>query len=539
MGRQQYLERLALGRSPFQELTAPAESSNENWLEQSTNAATEINGDQSPDQTYNSKGRLINKRTEERNAAMRDAQNAVLELVGVVESRDASDRVEEAWNQSLRKQWERLLDAEQERGDDLNMVLEYLHRLLTWWPEALIARVQAGLYSTSQSFADVLLHDTGRIRALGASVSFAVFLPGIVPHAVCTLADALLCGALVEGIGHLQTHIGKSSNRRRVPKWLRITAMVVSEVLCAAVGVVLMPLEFHAETQRLGLAPTWPLLPHWRAFTPTDSSSSHRFLWTSSIGLPRFRLLGSPGLLLIVLRSMTRYQDEETPIAGQLTPWEYPAANRRAERITPPDVQDEPFAWILYQGYIARWKILRWLGWTLEQTTPFPDSPYQNNTQATQLPVVFAEDRSSDASEWCMWLHGKYRSTSLSMQVTKYLAERIDHLFQKLLLLPLESLVARAVTQSFLTTTLPKTSLALTAAQVAYSPFSGGPLGDIMLHGSNVPAWTAAGSYLSKLGLSLALYCSTEIAITFLIYKVYRTQGIHNFNWRIEEGEED
>jgi hypothetical protein len=153
--------------------------------------------------------------------------------------------------------------------------------------------------------------------------------------------------------------------------------------------------------------------------------------------------------------------------------------------------------------------------------------------------VAFYEDRSSDASEWGMWLHGKYRSTSLSMQLAKYLGERIDHLFQKLLILPLESLVVRAVTQSFLTTTLPKTSLALTAAQVAYSPLGGGPFGGIIRNGSNLPAWTAAGGYLSKLGLSLALYCTTEIAISFLIYKVYRGQGTRNFNWRIEEGEED
>ena len=539
MGRQQYLERLALGRSPFQDLAASPESPDEPNLEQSKNVAAEIDGDQSPDQNYNSKGRLTNKRTEERNAAMRNAQNAVLALVGVVESRDASDRVEEAWNNKLRKQWERLLEAEQERGDDLNMVLEYLHRLLTWWPEALIARVQAGIYSTSQSFADVLLHDAQTVRTLGASASLALFLPGIIPHAFCTLADALLCGALVEGIGHLQTHLGKSSNRRRVPKWLRITAMVVSEVLCAAVGVALMPLEFHAETHRLGLAPTWPLLPHWRAFIPTDPSSSHRFLWTSSIGLTRFPIFGSPGLWLIILRSLTRYQDEETPIAGQLTAWEYPPANKSWKYIAAPDVHVDPFAWVLYHGYMVRRKMLWWLGWTMEQTTPFPDSPYQNNMEMRVLSDGSDDGNSSDGGEIIMYKYGKYRSTSLSMQVAKYLAERIDHIFQKLLLLPLESLVIRAVTQSLLTTTLPKTSLALTAAQSAYSPFGGGPFGGIVRHGSNFPAWNAAGGYLSKLGLSLALYCSTEIAITFLIYKVYRRQGTSNFNWRIEEGEED
>ena len=546
MGRQQYLERLALGRSPFQDPAPTSDSPNQDQPGQSTVSASSQHGDEPHEQDFDNKGRPTNKLTEQRNAALRNAQNAVLALVGVVESKDACDAMEEATNRTRRKLWETKLEAEQERGDDLNMTLEYLQRLLTWWPEGFVARVQAGIYSSSPSFGDVLLHEFRRTRGNDTALVLATFLPGVLPHALCTLVDALLCGALVEGIGQLQTYLGKSTKKRRVPQWLRISAMVVSEVLCAAVGVALMPLEFQAESQRLGLAPTWPPLPPWRAFLPTGPLSSHNFLWTSTIGLSRFRLLGSPGLLLILQRSLTRYQDEDTPIAGQFTSWEYPAVNYFMSDVGPEFTKDpftwifyqglgftkDPFIWILYHGYILRCKAIRWLGWELEQVTMYPEDLYQNNRMARPRNLDVPDDDSTVSSEIGAPRGGRYRSTSLSMQPVKYLAERFDHFFQRLLILPFESLVVRAVTQSFLATSLPKTSLAVAAMHVAYSPFGGGPLGGIVKATSNAAAWNVAGGYLSKLGLSLALCCSTEVVIFFIIYRTYRRQGIQNFDWK-------
>jgi hypothetical protein len=160
----------------------------------------------------------------------------------------------------------------------------------------------------------------------------------------------------------------------------------------------------------------------------------------------------------------------------------------------------------------------------------YPEDLYQNNRIA---PKVFdvRDDDSTVSSEIGVPRGGRYRSTSLAMQPVKYLAERIDHLFQRVLILPFESLVVRAVTQSFLATSLPKTSLAAAAMQVAYSPFGGGPLGGIVKASSNAAAWNVAGGYLSKLGLSLALCCSTEVVLFFVIYRTYRRQGIRNFDW--------
>lgn len=545
MGRQQYLERLALGRSPFQPRTEDIQQSATQNANQPapTSPTLDSNSDRIPEHAFTAKGRPINNQTEARNAAQRNAQNAVLELVGVVESKDASDRREEERNRHLRKHWEALLEAENERGDDLNMGAEYAHRLLTWWPEALMARVMAGVYADwtrYPTFADVIESELSMLRERGLRGVLNVFLPGFLPHGICTLADALICGVLVEGIGRLQTYVGKSSNKRRKTrsKWLRAAAMVVSEVLCAAVGATLMPLEYHGESQRLGLSPASPILPHWRAFPPRASMSYHQYLWTPTPGLVRFPWLGSPGVWLILQRSLTRYQDEQTPILGQFTMWEYPPINKPLAWVSKPKAKRDPFAWLLYQGYLVRRRIMKALGWDLELVHKFPENPYQNNQLPCPPSRVHAEDSpiSSDDDEE---RNEKYRSTALSMQTAKYLSERIDTFFQRLVQLPFEALVIRTVTQSYLRTSLPKTGLALTAASTTYLPFRGGPFASIVTHGSNSSSWGALGGYLSKLGLSLALYVSTEAVMFFIIYRTHRRQGIRNFGWGSEEPSQD
>lgn len=537
MGRQQYLERLALGRSPFQDPVGSLNEPSENNHDLAASIPEVSHDEHDSTQAYDSKGRPINKRTEERNAAMRNAQNVVLALVGVVESKDTSDRIDEARSRIVRKQWEQLLEAEQKRGDDLNIVVEYLSRMLTWWPEALIGRVQAGLYLPSQSFADIILHDLRRVRQIGARACFAVFLPGAVPHLLSFITEALLCQGVLEVVGQLEMYLGRSAKGRRLPRWLRVSAQVANEILCAGVSALLMPLEFHAETQRLGLARSWPSVPHWRAFMPSGPLSSHRFLWTSPLSNPWLRFLGSPGLWLVLQRSLTRYQDVSAPIGAQFTAWEYPEANRTSEYNSAPEVYQDPLAWIYYHGYLLRYRALRWLGWTLEQKTQFPDNAFQNNTKSQFL--SYNDDEHHGDINYAVITVGKYRSTCLSMQLARYLRERIDHLYQNLLILPLGSIAVRAVARSFMTTTLPKTSLALAAGPFAFSPVFGGPFGSLLSHGSDASSRSSVGSYLSKLGLSFALYCSTEVAISLFIYTVYRDQGIRNFGWKARAGQSD
>lgn len=532
MGRQQYLERVALGRSAFEDPDTEAEVDRENGTPRTQVAIDSDGGDSTRSgQQYDSKGRPINPLTEERNAALRNAQNAVLSLVGVVESKDESDRLEEAKSRPIREARERMLENEHQRGEDLSVLAPFLHRALTWWPDTLLARVQAGLYASSWSFADILLHELGAARHNGLKSLLLALLPGMAAHAACTVLDALLCGALVEVIGSLENRLNRKLNRRASRKYLKIGTTIVMEVLCGAVSVVLLPLEYHAETQRLGLAPAWPLLPSWRVFLPTMPSSTHGLIWSPKTKPSWLGMLSSPALLLILQKSLTRYQGEESPLASQFTTFEYPAVNTPVSSVRKPDIGKDPLGRFLYHGYLLRTRILKWSGWNLVSV---PERP-QRRSEATQLAAgtnlagnqVEKTSSSNNVDE----MHRVYRSTSLSELPTKYLAERIDVCLTGILMLPFESMLLRAIARSYLTSPLPKTSLTMATMHNYYSPFGGGPLGGLASAGLSITAWRDVGSYLSKLGLSLALHYSTEVGIFFFLYRVHRWQGLRNFEW--------
>jgi trimethylamine:corrinoid methyltransferase-like protein len=89
MGRQQYLERLALGRSPFQ--SGPATTNRGNTESQRQQSTETPNDTGASLQQYDSKGRPTNPATEAQNAKLRHASNEVLALVGVVERKDSAD----------------------------------------------------------------------------------------------------------------------------------------------------------------------------------------------------------------------------------------------------------------------------------------------------------------------------------------------------------------------------------------------------------------------------------------------------------------
>ncbi|KAK0902387.1 hypothetical protein LTR57_019682 [Friedmanniomyces endolithicus] len=120
MGRQQYLTRLALGRSPFLEATNEQHADVKVDQDGHDASKTEEPAYRGYTQQYNSKGRPINPTTEARNAEMRRAQNSVLALVGVVESREHSQRESEV---ELRRANEELREAE----DGTGFLLEIAH----------------------------------------------------------------------------------------------------------------------------------------------------------------------------------------------------------------------------------------------------------------------------------------------------------------------------------------------------------------------------------------------------------------------------
>lgn len=138
MGRRAHLERLALGRSAFQDEPARPEDPNGELDHVSGSTTEDIELDNDYRQQYDSKGRPINPATEARNQAMRDAQNGVLAVVGVVEAKATADNDLNHRLYSKQKARAKLLKAEQARGELVDLVTSFLGVALTWWPEAVV-----------------------------------------------------------------------------------------------------------------------------------------------------------------------------------------------------------------------------------------------------------------------------------------------------------------------------------------------------------------------------------------------------------------
>ena len=550
MGRQQYLERLALGRSAFEDPHPDPGSFNQEHstsqapvAENPTYSQLHRGGYQ---QQYDTKGRPINPATEDRNARMRNAQNAVLALVGVVESRDNAERSSEMKFRYIRQAREETLKAEQDRGEDLDLVLKILHTIVCCWPDALTARVQAGVYSSFTPFAAVVLKEirSGMHRGLGGF--FATFLPGAPAMLASALLRLLYLAVVGEGEMRLLEWLIQQRYLRRVAvKRVYRILEVVSEVLFLAVDIALLPLDYHATAQQLGLAPAWPLVPSWQSFSPSSPASFHRFIWKPFIAIPVLRHVCSPAALLIMRTVLKRDQgDDETqgdetegeqvPLAGQFTSFRYPAINAPPSNIDRPYLRQDPLGWILFEAYLVRHRALQWYGWNVRYVKHSRSEKYtnlENNHVPRSSRSTSRDDDQSLSDDEDDGLHHAHRSTALAHMPAHHIANYIDGFLTRLLMVPSDSLVFRAVACSFLASALPKTALAISAGSSVYAPFGGGPLARLSHISGSIWESQGARNYLSKLGLSLALHSSTDIALFFLVYRIARWQGKRNFNW--------
>ena len=533
MGRQLYLERLALGRSGFEAPEAEVPTQGQTVPEGPTTAVSDQLDGEIVEQRYDDKGRSINPSTDERNKSMRNAQNAVLALVGVVESKDHSDRTAEIKYRYIREARERILGDEHERGEELVAVDNVLQLALARWPEALISRVQAGLYSSSTSFADIVISELKSARGGGLRALLANLLPGAPASAAYALTKLLFCAGVAEGVGRVQERWVSPIKRRKARNRVILAIDMLCEALFLAIDVALLPLQYHAETQKLGLAPVWPIVPHWRSFVPSDPSSTHSLIWRSAVPLPVLGVISSPAVLLLLGNFLRRDEgDEGNPIGRHLTRFKYPAINAPYDGVARPDLRGNPFGLLIYQGYILRAKLLKWFQWHLEYIVlnARRGKVHENNHLALQgVPTWNDNERSSVSAEDETVPHW-HRSTALAHLPATCLADRMDEYFATFLMLPLTSLGLRAVTNSFLASSLPKTPFAIASASHFYRPFGGGAFATLLDSGLSA-GWKEAGSYLSRLGLSFALHCSTEIGIFFIVYKVTCWQGIRNYDW--------
>lgn len=528
MGRQQYLSRLALGRSAFAELKDQS-SVGSDQLASEHEAGTSL--DHVYVQQYDSKGRPVNATTEARNTALRNAENAALALVGVVERKDNHDRVNELRFNAIRSVREEVLAAEHDAGETLD-ILVTLFSSLNYPLETLVRRIQAGLYKSSDSFTSVLQRGLQDMKNAGRAGSLAILFPGAPAAIVHGIARVLLGATLSQGVDYLSQWLTRQKLRKRTARRANRALYFACEAMLISLDLALLPLEYYAYAQWLGLAPTWPLIPSLRILLPTNPSSFHHFGWRSEFTMPVLHRLCAPAALVLLESSLWREQDDEIPVGSQLTRFVYPSPfNVTPWTISVPRPVRDPFGWLLYQSYTFRVRLLRLLGYTLEQDgqrtkfendrIPPPTSP---SAALHEIPdALSTADSDRGQSDGLQHIH---RSTALAHLAPQYLANSIDVTFANLLLLPLQALVARSVTTSYLASPLPKTAFALDVASHVYRPFTS------ILRQSD-GRWSDLASYLSKLGLSLSSHAAASTGMFFLVYKLARWDGRRNFDWGV------
>ncbi|KAI6794886.1 hypothetical protein KC363_g4550 [Hortaea werneckii] len=490
MGRHEYLSRLALGRSPFENI----ESSNDGFYMQAENGEfSEPEGNaQSVNeaQQYNAKGRPINPTTDLRNAEMRKAQNSVLELVGVVERRERSEYSNEMKFRYIHHARQTVLAAEHETGEGIESLIQLLVApLTTWWSDCLIQRCLIGLYTAKEPFASVVSGMWQTLRTGGLKGTYSILFPGLVPYVAYVIAR--MCSeALAEDVIR---RMSERVLRQVLPIRQRKRMLHVLELVEAGLRLLidgsLLPLLYYATAQQIGVAPALPLLPPLGYHLPWSPYSFHAFGWKPLLGLPLLRSVSSPAALILG-QTLLHIESEEGIISStDLTNFRRPSFGELPEVPKTPTIKD-PLGWILFQTYRLRRKAVEWCGWTI-----VPSSNVQNLNTKHETDVLVGNEDGTDGSV------RRHRSTALARLPAQHLAAHIDSFLERLVLLPFECLVLRAVAVSYSNSPLPKTLEALAATPMLPRPFAGWM--DQALHSHS--AITSTSAQINKVGLALIL----------------------------------
>ncbi|KAK1074816.1 hypothetical protein LTR12_002472 [Friedmanniomyces endolithicus] len=508
MGRQQYLTRLALGRSPFLEATNKQHADVNVDQDGHDASNTQDPAYEGYTQQYNSKGRPVNPSTEARNAEMRRAQNSVLALVGVVESREHSQRESEV---ELRRAADELREAEDDTGSMLEIAVMLLQRPLTWWIDSMSKRYQSGLYDSRKPF-------TYYLRATLRSAC-----TGSVRGAYCALFAGGAAGVLhafARMASHLVVELTAESMKEAILRqdWRSETCVEVA--VLRSVDILLLPVGYWSMAQQIGLAPAVPLLPPARSLLPWHPLSFHAFGWKPLINLPVVGMLCSPAALILFCTLVSDINTNvDLPIFGRT------AKLRISETETPYVLAEkrplprEPFAWLFYPAYNVRVFLLECCGWNLLSMRRDPPSPGVKG----YITVRDGVDGLQIASYHSM--------TRLAHMSAQFVASSIDDVIYRVATLPLDIIVSRAVAVSYITSPLPKTLQAASTDPWLYATLGSGVHMRPLTWSPPGDALAQIGAYANKIGLSIALWSATDVLAFAGLHALVRSQGMRHFGW--------
>ena len=535
MGRQQYLERLALGRSPFQSGPATTNQGNAESQRQETTEPSSNTG--ASHQQYDDKGRPTNPATEAQNAKLRHASNEVLALVGVVERKDSADAQLQLDTTLRRAAREHLLILEDNRGNEWSAGLDVLSWFALWWPTALVRRIQIGIYPPDLAFTQILSLEASAILGTGWRGLLLGLLPGTglaILHKVLWQISALVAE---ETIGYLQNLIVASNLRRRTAKRLIRSLTILMDVLYVLLDIVLLPLETYALARQLSIAP--PTTP-WRPLLTTHLPSLFRSTFTTRTATSptslSHLLTSSAAPHLLAYNLLTRDPSPSAPAFSDMTSFRLPSVSEHDTTASshwpnPPPSPYDPFAAILRQIRAIRQSFLRAVGWDVhEQQIPGATHGWETDAQIAPVPGTGDSLDANDDEDFQLVAH---RSTALARLPATWLGMRTDMFLLRLLMLPVESAAMRKVADFYISSGMPlaRGFAADTGNQMARTKMVPG-LWSFVTGRAGRESFGVVTRRLSQLGLSLALTLGVEVVFFGVVYALARRDGVANFGWK-------
>ncbi|KAK4561137.1 hypothetical protein LTR86_005092 [Recurvomyces mirabilis] len=529
MGRQQYLTRLALGRSPYQE-PGPERIPDGELLEiLESSSSTRLPVATAPDgQLYDAKGRPVNPAAEARKAEIRRSYNTIMALAGVVEKRERATSRSEKESRNLRQQRHDLLVDESETGDIMDGLAISSHAIATWWPDSLTKRYLAGLIDTDPLSLVTIQSHLAPVQ-YGVLGLYSLLLPGTTARLIWTCSKFGLLTGFELVIGLLCERMWRLARDQKAQ--LRMDAALrrletAAQWMC---DILLLPIEYYIIAQQLGVAPHTPSLLPFSPLSIHNVYSMYTIIWTPTPYLPYIGVLSSPAAFLLSYSLLTRALNP--PL--QLKPHDsHPTSqNARGDFATSRSAYQAassllPF--LRHRIFSFRTSIMAWLNYRPVAVAPSPAEPDQEIVQI--------------ASKHSIRLATTHRAGSLASQVPNFLATNMDTLLVRLLLLPLEGMMLRAVGTSYAKSNLPKTLIGtLVANRLTTS------IGSSLLHPPNSGSWTEIIAYYipraSKIGISMTLQGAMEMSVFAGLYTIIRWQGTRFYGWslriRQEAGSEE
>jgi hypothetical protein len=528
MGRLTHLTRLALGRSPFEDLE--------------TNQDVDrlpARDDPEQRQQYDSKGRPINQRTLDTEAEVRHAQNEILELVGVVEKKDKMVQDEGAKYQDMRQLLRQKMKLEDDIGRGISTISEFVCPLLRMWVVGFIARLQTGIYPSDLPLSEILAHEWHGLTRDGLVRGFPRLFLGL---GSIVLWDnfldrewSVLSPTLRLWIGGLQSYV-LAGNLFRQATERRILSALPSAVMGLTLMLIdreLLPIMIYADAQRLGFAPVDPPFCPPQFFTYV---AAHRQLWKPLKSNGRLSALTSPAVLMLLYRSCfkcvpvqaadarnTWSISTQSRVFQMFTSYRNQAIDDGYKQIERPKFFGDPFGWILHQNYQLRTSLLESLGWNM--TNCQEDRSEQDDYDCGRL----VQDDS--ARFWNLESVDKYRSTSLAYLPAQFLATRIDYWMANILLLPLSSTILRSVAKMVMKMHLLGSREEIQAAGRVFAPFGGGPFGQLIASRGDRSAWADVCIYSGRLCFGATLYMAVDILAFGMLCGAVKTIGVGGFRW--------